>query len=238
MTEMLPPEELNTPAGSDSPKPELPLDVLFVIMEIERKLKVLLDDCVTSPYPIVLESELKKATEIMRVGVCEAFTLRLEYYKLQARFCQSWLEEAAEETVVAVFNRLPFQMRNSIYYENSGPSISKELRQVLQARISAVPLISATLSKLPTNSAPHESLPKKRRGAPKKAEAEKTRARWAEMGKPKLAAPVCEELANYTYPDEYAKTKSHSPARKKLRDRIRRQVTPLINKGTPVASAT
>ena len=70
------------------------------------------------------------------------------------------------------------------------------------------------------------------RGAPKKPAAEKTRARWREMGNPKLTKPVCEELAKHTYPAEYAKAKLHSPpARKKLHDRVRRQVR-LISKAT------
>jgi hypothetical protein len=76
------------------------------------------------------------------------------------------------------------------------------------------------------------------RGAPKKAEAEKTRTRWAEMGKPaKLTARVCDELAMHTYPGEYAKAERRSPARKRLRDRVAQQVRALMKKpGAPAAA--
>jgi hypothetical protein len=70
------------------------------------------------------------------------------------------------------------------------------------------------------------------RGAPKKPTAEKTRARWKEMGNRELTASVCDELAEHTYPEEYAKAKPYSPARKKLRDRVRGQVRRLNNKVT------
>jgi hypothetical protein len=80
-------------------------------------------------------------------------------------------------------------------------------------------------------------MPPRPRGAPKKPEAEKTRARWAEMGRPtKLTAKVCDELAEHTYPDEYARTRPQ--ARKTLRDRVRRHVTPLISKPAGAAPAT
>jgi hypothetical protein len=75
-------------------------------------------------------------------------------------------------------------------------------------------------------------------GAPKKAEADKTRAHWAEIGRPeKLTAEVCDLLAKHTYPGEYAKAKLRSPARKRLRDRVRRQVRPMIARAASAASA-
>jgi hypothetical protein len=75
------------------------------------------------------------------------------------------------------------------------------------------------------------------RGAPKKPEAEKTRAKWAEMGKPsKLTAEVCEALARHTYGPEYDKAKPRSPARRTLHDRVAQQVRPLMKKPSPPAS--
>ena len=60
------------------------------------------------------------------------------------------------------------------------------------------------------------------RGTPKKPEAEKTREHWAGTGSPRvLNAKVCDELAQHSYPDQYAKTTLRSPARKKLRDALR-----------------
>jgi hypothetical protein len=76
----------------------------------------------------------------------------------------------------------------------------------------------------------------RRRGAPKKLAAEMTRARWIQRGKPKLDAKVCDVLANLGYPDEYAKAPPRSRARKRLRDRVAKQVAP-INKKAPADSA-
>ncbi len=76
--------------------------------------------------------------------------------------------------------------------------------------------------------------PKKPSGAPKKPVADKTRALWAEMGKPtRLNKEVCDKLAQHSYPEEYAKTKLHSPARRTLRDRVARQVRVGIKHSAP-----
>ena len=76
------------------------------------------------------------------------------------------------------------------------------------------------------------------RGAPKKAQAEMTRARWEEIGKPQLTAEVRDRLAEFSYPTEFARAKLYSKERKKLRDRVAKQVKPLINKAAPAAPAT
>lgn len=76
------------------------------------------------------------------------------------------------------------------------------------------------------------------RGAPKKPEAEKTRAHWVKMGRPRLTAGVCDELAQHTYPGDYARAERYSTARKTLRDRVARQVRPLINKAAPTTPTT
>ncbi len=76
--------------------------------------------------------------------------------------------------------------------------------------------------------------PKGLRGAPKNPIAEMTRRRWKEMGRPKLDAKVCDDLAKLSYPREYEKSKRGSKARKRLRDRVGRQVRPLMNKPTTV----
>jgi hypothetical protein len=70
----------------------------------------------------------------------------------------------------------------------------------------------------------------KARGAPKKKEAEKTRAKWLQMGRPQLTATVLDELSKHSYPDEFAKASLHSKPRRRLRDRIRRQVRMPIKK--------
>ena len=79
-----------------------------------------------------------------------------------------------------------------------------------------------------------EPLLQKPRGAPKKAEAQKTRTRWEGMGSPKiLNAGVCDELAQHSYPDEFAKAPLRLPLRKRLRDRVAQQVKRLMKKGRP-----
>lgn len=93
-------------------------------------------------------------------------------------------------------------------------------------------------AELPAKPAPDEPPGQRPRGAPRKAVAEKTRAHWAEMGRPKLTAKVCDALAKHTYADEYAKATLRSPLRKRLRDRVRRQVKPLIAKATSTTLAT
>jgi hypothetical protein len=107
MPEITPPQP-NTPERSSPPKPTLPLDVRVAIAETERKVRRLLEDCPTIPYPttpVLLESD--QATEAMRAGVSEAFNPRMEYYALQPGFCQAWLDEAADETVAATVNLAP-----------------------------------------------------------------------------------------------------------------------------------
>ena len=71
-------------------------------------------------------------------------------------------------------------------------------------------------------------------GAPKKTEAEKTRALWVKMGKPtRLTAEVCDALAKDTYAAEFSKAPPRSPARRKLRDRVAQQIRPLLKKQAP-----
>jgi len=90
------------------------------------------------------------------------------------------------------------------------------------------------VASIPARPAPGEPLHQRPRGAPKKDVAEKTRAQWAEMGKPpKLNAAVCDALAEHSYPDEYAKARLRSRARKTLRDRVAQQVRPFMNKPDP-----
>jgi hypothetical protein len=76
------------------------------------------------------------------------------------------------------------------------------------------------------------------RGAPKKPVAETTRARWVEIGKPQLTADVRDHLAEFSYPTEFARATLYSRERKKLRDRVAKQVKPLIKKAAPAAPAT
>lgn len=76
------------------------------------------------------------------------------------------------------------------------------------------------------------------RGAPKSAKAEMTRARWEEIGRPQLTAEVRDRLAEFSYPTEFARAKLYSRERKTLRDRVGKQVRPLINKLTPAVPAT
>jgi hypothetical protein len=97
----------STPARSSPRLPPLPLDVLLAIAETDRKIKRLLEDCPSSSLPFLLESELEKATEVMRVGVPEEFETRVEYYASQSDFCRAWLDEAAEETVRATLDLVP-----------------------------------------------------------------------------------------------------------------------------------
>lgn len=90
---------------------------------------------------------------------------------------------------------------------------------------------------LPKGSEPHKSLSQKRRGAPSKPEAEKTRIYWAKIGKPlRLDAKVCDVLAEHSYPNEYAKAKLHTPARKRLRDRVSQQVRRLLKASVSAAT--
>jgi len=54
------------------------------------------------------------------------------------------------------------------------------------------------------------------------------------MGSPKiLNAGVCDELAQHSYPDEFAKAPLRLPLRKRLRDRVAQQVKRLMKKGRP-----
>jgi hypothetical protein len=75
------------------------------------------------------------------------------------------------------------------------------------------------------------------RGAPKKPIAEMTRARWEEIGRPELTGKVCDELAKFSYRGEYGRTRPGSKGRKRLRDRVGRQVRALMKK-SPTAPAT
>jgi hypothetical protein len=71
----------------------------------------------------------------MRVGVCEAFKTRAEYYASQPGFCRAWLDEAADETVAAMLELVPSQLLCSPRYRESVPATGKELRRTLQAQI-------------------------------------------------------------------------------------------------------
>jgi pyruvate/2-oxoglutarate dehydrogenase complex dihydrolipoamide acyltransferase (E2) component len=113
----------------------LPLDVLEAIAKTERTLKRLLEDCPTIPGLVLLESGVAKATEIMQVGVAEAFKTRVDYYTAQSGFCRAWLDEAADETVAGTLNAAPLSLSMLPRYVRSVPSIRKELRKTLQAQI-------------------------------------------------------------------------------------------------------
>lgn len=136
------------PERSDPPKPTLPLGVLVVIADIERKVRQLLEGCCTLPDGLpATESDVAKATKFMRSGASEAFRARAEYYESQTGFCREWLEEAAEETVAETLNLAPLRLLMSSRYQESGPAIGKELRKILQAlleeRMSAIDKQSA-----------------------------------------------------------------------------------------------
>lgn len=107
---------------------------------------------------------------------------------------------------------------------------SGEIHSRLAAESNRDVTAAAKLSKNPA--------PEKPRGAPRKPEADKTRVHWETIGKPmKLTAKVCDALAEHSYPDEYAKAKLRTPARKRLRDRVSQQVRRLMIKA-PASAAT
>jgi len=128
-------EEPKTPERSRPPKPTLPLDVLEAIAETDRKIRRLLEDCHDSSVPLMLESDVVKATNVMRRHVSEAFKPRAEYYASQSGYCRAWLDEAADETISAILGLVPLIFMGGSRYLDSVPSIRKGLREILQARI-------------------------------------------------------------------------------------------------------
>ena len=128
-------EQPHTPERSSPPKPQLPLDVCVAIAEAERKIRRLLEDCHDISIPIILEPHVLEAAEVMRRHVSEAFKPRVEYYASQSGFCRAWLNEAADETISAIVGLVPFRFTRGSRYLNSVPSIKKDLREILRARI-------------------------------------------------------------------------------------------------------
>ncbi len=71
----------------------------------------------------------------MRRHVFEAFKPRVEYYARQPSFCRAWLNEAANETISAILGLVPLKFLKGSAYLDSMPSIGKDLREILQARV-------------------------------------------------------------------------------------------------------
>jgi hypothetical protein len=65
-----------------------------------------------------------------------------------------------------------------------------------------------------------------------------TRAHWEQFGRPQLTAEVCDRLAKLSYPAEFATAKLYSKKRKRLRDRVGKQVRAIISKTRATTAAT
>jgi hypothetical protein len=133
---------------TQTPKPDLPLDVLEIVGKIEQQTRGTLESCVRGEFIVVgLILDMEKVTEIMQASATKSFRVRAEYYESQPGFCLEWLDEVVDETVAATLKLVPFRFLLSGYYKGGVRAIREgletELRGILKLRVEAMQLRKA-----------------------------------------------------------------------------------------------
>jgi hypothetical protein len=136
---------------TQTPKPDLPLDVLEIVGKIEQQTRGTLESCVRGEFIVVgLILDMEKVTEIMQASATKSFRVRAEYYESQPGFCLEWLDEVVDETVAATLKLVPFRFLLSGYYKGGVRAIREgletELRRILKLRVEAMQLRKASHS--------------------------------------------------------------------------------------------